>query len=103
FFPATASLASFSFIMMSMVVSWRFFAAVLVMFASGLVMAAYLLHAFLIFALAWSLVLNSIGVTLLRRFRTYPSAQWEDRDALLQAPPLIPTALSGDARSITGA
>jgi hypothetical protein len=69
FFPATASLASFGFIMMSIVVDWRFFGAVLVMFASGLLMAANLLHAFLIFALAWSLVLNAIGVTLLLKSR----------------------------------
>jgi hypothetical protein len=64
FFPAIASLASFAFIMMSVLLSGRFFAAVLVMFGSGLLMAAHLLHAFLIFALAWWLVLNTIGLIL---------------------------------------
>lgn len=64
FFPAIASLASFAFLIMSVTISTRFFGAVLVMFASGLLMAAHLLHAFLIFALAWWLVLNAIGVTL---------------------------------------
>jgi hypothetical protein len=64
FFPAIASLASFAFLMMSVVVSGRFFNAVLVMFASGLLMAAQLPHAYLIFALAWWLVLNAIGIVL---------------------------------------
>ncbi len=65
FFPAFASLASFAFIMMSIVIDWRFFGAVLVMFFSGLLMAAFLFHGFLIFALVWWLVLNCIGGQLL--------------------------------------
>ena len=73
FFPAMASFASFAFIMMSIVVSWRFFSAVLVMFASGLLMAANLMHAYLIFALAWWLVLNGIGMNLLRKQRRIPA------------------------------
>jgi predicted membrane protein len=66
-FPAMASLASFAFLVMTFAVSRRFFGAVLVMFASGLLMAATLLHAYLIFALAWWLVLNGIGLELLAR------------------------------------
>ncbi len=65
FFPAMASLASFAFIMMSILVDRRFFWAVLVMFASGLLMAANFLHAFLIFAVAWFIVLQGIGGTLI--------------------------------------
>jgi hypothetical protein len=65
FFPAFASLASFAFIMMSVVVSGRFFVAVVIMFCSGLLMAAHLYHAFLIFALAWWVVLQGIGWALL--------------------------------------
>jgi hypothetical protein len=65
FFPAMASLASFAFLVMTFAVSRWFFAAVLVMFVAGLLMSAYLLHAYLIFALAWWIVLNTIGVTLL--------------------------------------
>ena len=61
-FPAMASLASFGFLVMTFAVSRRFFPAVLVMFASGLLMAAFLLHAYLIFALAWWAVLNGIGL-----------------------------------------
>src|SRR5436305_4714453 len=60
-FPAMASLASFAFLVLSFTVSRRFFAAVLVMFTCGLLMSAYLLHAYLIFALAWWLVLNGLG------------------------------------------
>jgi hypothetical protein len=66
FFPAMASLAAFAFIMTSVVVDRRFFWAVLTLFLSGLLMAAFLLHAYLIFALAWWLVLNGIGLMLLR-------------------------------------
>jgi hypothetical protein len=65
-FPAMTSLASFAFLVMTFAISRRFFAAVLVMFASGLVMAAHLLHAYLTFALAWWLVLNGIGLALWR-------------------------------------
>ena len=65
-FPAMASLASFAFLMMTFAVHRRFFAAVLVMFPAGLLMAAFLLHAYLIFGLAWWLVLNGVGLTLLR-------------------------------------
>jgi len=75
FFPATASFASFAFIMMSLVLSWQFFAAVVVMYASSLLMAANLIHAYLIFALAWWLVLNGIGVSLIwnqRRIEALP-------------------------------
>src|SRR5207249_12034006 len=73
-FPAMASLASFAFLVMTFAVSRKFFAAVLVMFASGLLMSAYLLHAYLIFALAWWLVLNGIGLRLWRCLHSGPSA-----------------------------
>jgi hypothetical protein len=67
FFPAIASLASFAFLVMTFAVSRRFFPAVLIMFASGLLMAAFLLHAYLTFALAWWLVLQGIGLRLCRQ------------------------------------
>jgi hypothetical protein len=66
-FPAMASLASFAFLVMTFAVSRWFFAAVLVMFVAGELMSAYLLHAYLIFALAWWLVLNGIGAALVSR------------------------------------
>ncbi|HMF18043.1 MAG TPA: hypothetical protein VKE98_12600 [Gemmataceae bacterium] len=77
FFPATASFASFAFIMMSLVLSWRFFAAVVVMYASSLLMAANLIHAYLIFALAWWLVLNGIGVSLIWNQRRLGADDWK--------------------------
>jgi hypothetical protein len=61
FFPAVASLASFAFLMMTLLVNWRFAGAVLVMFVSGLLMASNLMYSHLVFALAWWLVLNGIG------------------------------------------
>jgi hypothetical protein len=86
FFPAIASLASFAFLVMTAVVSWRFIGAVLVMFTAGLLMAAHLLHAYLIFALAWWLVLNCIGLDLLRgsaeRSRSAKSGAPSERSAV---------------------
>jgi hypothetical protein len=64
-FPAMASLASFAFLVMSFTVSRRFYAAVLVMFAAGLLMSANLSCSYLVFGLAWWLVLNGIGWVLL--------------------------------------
>jgi hypothetical protein len=72
-FPAMASLASFGFLVMTFAVDRRFFLAVLVMFAAGLLEAAFLLHAYLIFALAWWLVLNGIGLRLLTGWAWCPS------------------------------
>jgi hypothetical protein len=66
-FPAMASLASFAFLALTFAISRRFFVAVLVMFVAGLLMAAFLLHAYLFFAIAWWLVLNGIGITLWAR------------------------------------
>ena len=64
-FPAMASLASFAFLAMAFAVSRRFYGAVLVMFAAGLLMAANLPHAYLVFGLAWWLVLSGVGLSLL--------------------------------------
>jgi hypothetical protein len=64
FFPAMASLPSFGFLVMTFAMSRHFFAAVLVMFTAGLLMATSLLHAYLVFALAWWLVLEGIGLRL---------------------------------------
>jgi hypothetical protein len=64
-FPAMASLASFAFLAMTFVIDRRFFAAVLVTFAAGLLMAAFHAHAYLVFALAWWAILNVIGLALL--------------------------------------
>jgi hypothetical protein len=70
-FPAMASLASFGFLVMTFAVNRRFFAAVLVMFTAGLLMAAYLLTAYLIFAVAWWLVLQGVGLSLLAKSRSH--------------------------------
>ena len=70
---------------MTFAVSRRFFAAVLVMFAAGLLMAAYLLHAYLVFAVAWWAVLQGIGWTL----RVVPEMRRADPRS---APPRPPAA-----------
>jgi hypothetical protein len=87
-FPAMASLASFALILMSVVLSWRFFGAVLMMFFGGLLMAAELRHAYLIFAVAWWAVLSGIGLTLLRRHH---------------ADGLLPARWRQSIRAVTGA
>ena len=73
------------------------------MFAGGLLMAAFLLHAYLIFALAWSLVLNTIGVTLLLRYQSSPLSHHEEEEkeeeTFSQDSRRIPTTLPGGARS----
>lgn len=66
FFPAMATLASFAFAMMAVVVHPRFFLAVLVMYGCGLLMAAQFTHAYLLFAVAWWLVLTCLGLALRR-------------------------------------
>ena len=81
FFPAVTSLASFAFLMMALLVNWRFAGGMLVMFVSGLLMAANLMYSHLIFALAWCLVLNGIGWTLwLERRRLAPKPSMISRE-----------------------
>jgi hypothetical protein len=98
-FPAMASLASFAFLAMTFAVSRRFFPAVVVMFAAGLLMSAYLLHAYLVFALAWWLVLNGIGWVLLPGRRSpLARAPWPavtHRDARQTPPPGVAQAPIG--------
>jgi hypothetical protein len=88
FFPAIASLASFAFLMMTFLVDRRFFAAVLVMFASGLLMAAQPLHAYLVFALAWWVVLTALGSYLWRTDREAPRSIGPRRSTCEAALPL---------------
>lgn len=64
FFPAMASLGSFAFLVLTFTVHRGFFAAVVVLFASGLLEAAFLWHAFGIFAIAWWLILNGLALRL---------------------------------------
>lgn len=83
FFPAIASLASFAFIMLAIVVDRRFFAAVLVMYPTGLLMAAFFLHAYLLFAIAWWLVLNGLGITLMQHVpRNEPTSKQDIRQPI---------------------
>lgn len=87
FFPAIASLASFAFLMMTFLVDRRFFGAVLVMFASGLVMAAQPLHAYLVFAVAWWIVLTTLGLSLWRTDRAGRIGRHPPQECLVVASP----------------
>jgi hypothetical protein len=75
-FPAAASLGSFAFLMMTFLVSRYFFAAVVVLFASGFLMAANLPDQYIVFAIAWWLVLQGVGGALC----------WDRRRAALPGP-----------------
>jgi hypothetical protein len=89
-FPAVASLGSFAFLAMAFVVNRRFFGAVLVLFPAGLLMAANLTHCYLVFALAWWLVLNGVGLALLAAPRpgsTPPLAHPDGRTGLSDPQP----------------
>ena len=86
FFPAMASLASFALIVMSIVLDARYFVAVLVMFAGGLVMAGEFIYVYQIFAVLWWLVLNGIGLTLWCSRQTEPE-QHPEMSAALRQPP----------------
>lgn len=92
FFPAMATLASFAFLMMTVVLDGRFFAAVLSMFASGLLMAAFFLHCYLIFAVTWWLVLEGIGLTLLWTQQRSPSHSGSRETRCAAEPRLLPQA-----------
>jgi hypothetical protein len=91
FFPAIAALASFGFMMMSIVIHWKFFGAVLVMFASGLLMAAFFVHAYLVFGLAWWLVLGgiSVGLWLERRQNKRKSSDRKDGKRAASIPAIM--------------
>jgi hypothetical protein len=101
FFPAMASLASFAFLVMTFAVDRRFFAAVLVMFAAGLLMAWRLLHAYLIFALAWWLVLDGIGVLLWRNGSASKTARVKENCSPLPRADTERELAAGAARGIT--
>lgn len=84
FFPAMASLGSFAFIVLMLVLHRDFFVAVVILFCSGLLMAAQLTHAYLIFALAWWLVLTGIGWRLRTLTRSSPSALASSRSETIR-------------------
>ena len=67
FMPALAALSSFCFTFMTSLISRRFMAAGLVMFASGILMAKFQTYAFLIYGAGWLVVLQTLSAILWRR------------------------------------
>jgi hypothetical protein len=62
FLPVLGTLSSFAFLVLAALVSGRFLAAALVMFASGILIAHFPHYGFLIYGGGWLLVLQSLGV-----------------------------------------
>lgn len=67
FMPALATLSSFGFTFLTILVSRRFMAAGLAMFITGILMAKFRSFEFLIYGTGWLVVLESLGVVLWRR------------------------------------
>jgi hypothetical protein len=67
FLPVLATLSSFAFSVLAWVVSRRFLAASLVMFLTGPWIALFPAYGFLIYGCAWFLVLQTLGICLLRK------------------------------------
>ncbi len=71
FLPALATLASFAFTFMTVLVSRRFLGAIAVMFATGMAIARLPEYGFLIYGAGWLLVLQTLGMLLWRKRRSY--------------------------------
>lgn len=77
FLPVLATLSSFAFSVLTVVVSRRFLPACVVMFVTGPWIAVYPAYGFLIYGCGWLLVLEMLGVSLLRKrwMRSMPVRQ----------------------------
>jgi hypothetical protein len=67
FLPVLATLSSFTLLVLAALISRRFVALALVMFAAGTVMAHLPRYGFLIYGAAWLVVLQALGAVLLRK------------------------------------
>jgi hypothetical protein len=70
FLPALATLASFAFTFMTILVSRRFLAAIGVMFATGMAIAHFPRYGFLLYGAGWLIVLEALGMILWRKRKT---------------------------------
>jgi len=71
FLPVLATLSSFAFLALSMLVSGRFLFAALAMFVTGGLMARYPAYGFLLYGGSWLLVLQTLGVVLFVKRRRW--------------------------------
>jgi hypothetical protein len=80
FMPALAALSSFGFTFMTSLISRRFMAAGLVMFATGILMAKFGSYEFLIYGAGWLVVLQTLSVILWRRRGLWLSSLGEESE-----------------------
>jgi hypothetical protein len=66
FLPVLATLGSFAFSVMTALVSWRFLPAGLLMFVTSILIAQFPTYGFLLYGGAWLVVLQTLGIALLR-------------------------------------
>jgi hypothetical protein len=82
FLPVLATLSTFAFAVLTMLVSRGFLAASLTMFVTGLLIASFPAYGFLIYAGSWLLVLQTLGILLYLRKRRLISAPEMPRQAV---------------------
>lgn len=80
FMPALAALSAFGFTFMTSLISRRFMAAGLVMFATGILMAKFRSYEFLIYGAGWLVVLQTLSVILWRRRSVWRSSLGEETE-----------------------
>ena len=73
FLPVLATLSSFAFLALGMLVSGRFLLAALAMFITGSLMARYPAYGFLLYGGSWLLILQTLSVILLVKRRRWLS------------------------------
>jgi hypothetical protein len=95
FMPALATLSSFAFTVMTSLISRRFMSAGIVLFVTGILMAQYPMHVFLIYGLGWLLVLQSLGVVFWLKRGRYrdldPPDEWSGEPSDLQTAAQAPS------------
>jgi hypothetical protein len=74
FLPVLAVLSSFGFTVLTTVISRRFMIAGLMMFGTGLLMAAFPAYRFLIFGSGWLLILQSLAAVFFLKRRKWLAA-----------------------------
>ncbi len=70
FLPVLATLASFALAMMTILISRRFLAAIVVMFTTGMACARFPACGFLIYGVGWLVILQTMGIILWCKRRT---------------------------------
>jgi hypothetical protein len=77
FLPVLSTLSAFGLSILTVVVSRRFWPAILLMFITGLVCARFPAYGLTIYGLSWLIILQTLGWILLRRRKSQGVAQGE--------------------------